>query len=138
MTTDKQLPEAPVSITFKLLYKGSEILVTKREINAKILPFLEDTKLAIDWALSPEGDFQIAPPRSFGFPKKEVEYVEGRTCPICGGRVVKNSNPKGPEFKCENQKWNFTTKMIEGCKWNEWGKNGTRAQVYEKFDSSSY
>lgn len=122
-----QTTEAPVSITFKLVYKGAEILATKRDLDAKIKPFLEDVKNAIDWAVSEDGKFTVAPLRtSGGFPKKEVQYVDGRLCPNCNGRLIKKVSQKGQNYiQCENGKYNFQTKQTDGCQFVEFQKPAT-------------
>ena len=53
------------------------------------------------------------------YPQKVVEYVEGKVCPLDGGRLVKPQNPRAP-IKCENNKWNPTTKVAYGCLHIEW------------------
>jgi hypothetical protein len=54
------------------------------------------------------------------FTPKEKEYVEGRVCPKCGGKLIKITTAKGPAIKCENGKWNPLTKHNDGCDFFEW------------------
>jgi hypothetical protein len=115
------LPEAPVSLTFKIAYKGIEILATKRELKAEIKPYLENAKVAIDWALT--NGFEV-PVKGFakgGFPPKQVDYVEGRVCPKCENKLVYSTTKAGKKFiKCSTNKWDFATKQSTGCSYVDW------------------
>lgn len=130
---EKELPmtEAPISLTFKLAYKGIEVLATKREEHAVLKPYLEGAKIAIDWAL--ENGFEVPAPR---FPKKEIkpiEYVEGRKCPLCGGRLITPPPGTNKPIKCEFSKYNFQTRQTEGCTHVEW-PNQTRIPSFPERD----
>lgn len=57
--------------------------------------------------------------------KKEPEYVEGRVCPLDGGRLVKPQPGSKAPIKCENNKWNSQTKQAYGCKHIEWPEKQT-------------
>ena len=130
------MTEAPISITFKVLYKGIEILVTKRDLEAKIKPFLEDTKKAIDWSLD-TGNFQAPPLRGSGYVKKEKVYVEGRTCPKCGSKLIEATTKTGKKMiKCETNTWNAVTKQAEGCDFIEWGSDTLKPKIEIKKEVS--
>jgi len=108
------LPEAPLSVTFKLAYKGIEVLATKRKEDAKLQPYLESAKLAIDWALS--NGFEVPVRAKFS---KPVEYVEGRLCPTCQNKLVYATKKDGVKFiKCSTNKW--INGQSTGCPFVEW------------------
>lgn len=114
--------EAPASMTFKVMYKGIEVLVTNRDTSVAIQPFLDKAQKAINWAL--ENGFEAPPQRNF-FQKKEkvVDYVEGRTCPTDGGKLIKKTTKDGKTFvECENRKYDFTTRTTSGCSFIEWSQ----------------
>lgn len=86
-------------------------------------PFLEKAKIIIDGAFSK--GYEAPPARSFGGgtrPPVAKEYVEGKSCPTCGGKLEKKINTKtGKEYhRCENGKFNFQTKQNEGCPYVNW------------------
>jgi hypothetical protein len=70
-----------------------------------------------------------------GFAPKEKEYVEGRTCPKCGGKLLKVVTSKGNAIKCENGRYNPTTKSTDGCNFFEW-QNSTSPTVPTVVQSS--
>lgn len=118
---EQVISDAPASMNFRLLYKGVEIQFTQRDLDIKLAPYLEQAKKAIDYALT-QG-FEAPPARNWGGQKKEkiVEYVEGRTCPTDGGKLIWKTTKDGRRFiSCENQRYNFQTKQVEGCKFTEW------------------
>ena len=57
--------------------------------------------------------------KSFTKAKAPVDYVEGRVCPIDGGKLIKPSADNRP-IKCENGKYDFATKTKSGCAYVEW------------------
>lgn len=64
-------------------------------------------------------------PRSFtkAFAKKDPEFVEGKVCPECGGRIVKGQSKDGSKHweQCEHYKWDFTAKKnIGSCNYQVW------------------
>jgi len=113
--------EAPVSQTIKIIYKGCEILLTQRDLEVKMLPFLEQAQKLIDGALLM--GFEALPVRgSFGMKKSEApkEYMS-YPCPKCGKRVVKGTTKTGKIFEaCETRSYNFATKVTEGCDYIVW------------------
>jgi hypothetical protein len=112
------LPEAPVSQTIKLAYKGCEILLTQRSLEEKMKPYLEQAKTLIDGALAMGFE---APPARGGFPKKEVKYVEGKVCGKCGSRLVEKKKADGHIFfKCEKNVWDAVNKKATGCDYINW------------------
>ena len=54
--------------------------------------------------------------------KKEPEYVEGKVCPKCKGRLLKKIDKENKEYEqCENKKWDFTSKKDVGsCNYRTW------------------
>lgn len=109
--------EAPVSQSIKLSYKGIEVLVTQRDLNVKMLPFLEQAQKLIDGALTM--GFTPPPQKSFG-QKKDLVYAE-HPCPMCSAKVVIQTNKDGKKVeKCETQKYDFTTKTTSGCAYFKW------------------
>ena len=57
--------------------------------------------------------------RQSGFPKKEVKIIEGRTCPVCQGKIVEGSGRQ--KERCENYKWSMTEKKNIGtCSYLVW------------------
>lgn len=53
--------------------------------------------------------------------KKPQDFVEGRVCPLDGGRLVKAVTKQGKKLiKCENNKWDFAQKKAVGCQFTEW------------------
>lgn len=111
--------EAPLSMNFRVSYKGVNVQFTNRDPEASLKPHMEKAKIAIDWALS--NGFETEVQRSFGNkPKIEKEYIEGRVCPLDGGKLVKPQPGSKAPIKCENNKWNPTTKEAYGCKHIEW------------------
>jgi hypothetical protein len=110
------LPESPTSITWSVTSpKGYNALLTVRDAEFKELA--EKMEFVEKW-LEDKG---YKPQVKAGYQKKEVEYVEGRTCPNCGGRLVKQVTKTGKTMiKCENGKYNFATRQNEGCAFVEW------------------
>jgi len=114
--TNDNLPEAPASVTYSVTTaKGYPILFTLRETSGKDLLEKMD---AVEKVFEEKG---YKPQVRQGFAKKEVEYVEGKKCPQCGGRMIKKVSKTGKPFeKCENGRWNFQTKQAEGCPFVDW------------------
>ena len=109
--------EAPASATLSVVTpKGYNTLFTLREMSGEVLL----TKItALENKLETLG-YKPQVKQVFGA-KKEVEYVEGKKCPKCGGRLVKKVSSVGKPFhKCENGKWDFATKQATGCDFVDW------------------
>ncbi len=118
------LPEAGASVTYSLVTpNGFPVLFTLRENSGKSLL---SKMTALEKNLVEE-KFTPQPLRNNGFPKKEVQYVEGKKCPKCGGRLVKKLTKDGKEYHtCENYKYDFTTKTNIGtCSFVDWLNQGT-------------
>lgn len=110
--------EAPTSATYKLTSpKGFGVLFTVRGDDSKEL--LQEM-ITIESSLVDLG-YQVAT-QSYGRGKpKDIEWVEGRTCPKDGGRIQKITTKGGKVlFQCENRKYDFTTKTTSGCDFVEW------------------
>ncbi|MCX7911144.1 MAG: hypothetical protein N2505_06170 [Endomicrobia bacterium] len=119
-TENNQLPESPTSATLSAITpKGYSILLTIRDEK------LSELVKKIDWV---ENWFDVSgykpQPQKFGQnlkEKKEVKFVEGRTCPKCGGRLIEKVSKAGKKYNaCEKGKYNFKTKQVEGCQFVEW------------------
>lgn len=109
--------EAPVSQTIKLSYRGCEVLVTQRDLEQKMQPFLDQAKKLIDGAMGM--GFEAPPVR--GFAKKEVKYVEGKECPKCGGKIAEKTKKDGSiYFKCEKGGWDKASNKPTGCDYVDW------------------
>lgn len=117
-TDINQFPEAPASVTYSITSKGGfNILFTVRAIAG--LDLL-DTMESIEKKLI-KLEYKPQVRQTFGGSKKEVEYVEGRVCPLDGGRLMKGVSKAGKAYiKCENGKYDFTTKQNTGCPHVEW------------------
>lgn len=114
---ETKLPEAPISQTIKVAYKGIDVLLTQRDLNVEAKPFLEKAKIAIDWALA--NGFEV-PVKGFKSAPKEKDFVEGKVCPLDGGKLIKPPLGSRAPIKCENQKYDWTTKVTSGCAYIEW------------------
>ncbi len=54
-------------------------------------------------------------------PKREREYIQGKTCPKCSGRLYIGIKRDGTKFtKCENNRW--INGQQSGCQYVEWPK----------------
>lgn len=134
-----QLPEAPASASVKIKSpNGFEYIFTMRDEKAseliKKMEALENTYFI------PKGYTALAQNNSKFPPKKEKEYIEGRVCPTDGGRLVKPAEGSKAPIKCENNKWNPTTKKAYGCEFIEWQNNKNNApEIPERdVDASDY
>jgi hypothetical protein len=110
--------EAPASATLSVVTpKGYNTLFTLREMTGTAL--LEKIT-ALEAKLETLG-YKPQIRQAFGA-KKEVEYVPGKFCPKCKGRMVKKISAKtGKEFhKCENGKFDPFTKQSSGCDYIDW------------------
>lgn len=113
--------EAGASQTIKIAYKGCEILVTQRDLEIKMLPFLEQAQKLIDGAFAL--GFEAPPARGgFGFKKEEKPIVYAdHVCPECGAKVVKKTTKTGKNMEeCEKRVYDFQTKQTTGCTYQKW------------------
>lgn len=129
---DKHTTEAPFSITYKLMYREVELLITDRTEQqpledgkpwvSNVTRQLGKAMQDIDWAMGTQ-KFTAPPQRgSGGFPKKEPEYVPNRQCPVCGSRLVYATKKDGSRYmKCENNKWDRNQGRAIGCQFVDWG-----------------
>lgn len=85
---NENLPEAPASQTIKLSYKGFEILLTQRDLDVKMIPFLDKAKLVIDYAI---GNGFEPPVRSNGFMKSKAPT---KPCPIHPDKELRERESK--------------------------------------------
>ena len=123
-----KFPEAGAVAFFS--YKrtdGFVINLTLRDTTGK------DVLDRIEGAISKVKEQGGVPHEKFGggFPKKAVNYVEGRVCPKCGSKLVNSVKKKKKKFiKCETNKWNRDLQKAEGCEFIEWEK--TFEKTFEK------
>lgn len=115
-----KFPEAGAVAFFS--YKrtdGFVINLTLRDTTGK------DVLDRIEGAISKVKEQGGVPHEKFGggFPKKAVNYIEGRICPNDGARLITEITKAGKKLtKCENNKWNFQLRKAEGCTFTEWEK----------------
>jgi hypothetical protein len=112
-----EIGEAPASATLSVVTpKGYNTLFTVRDMSG--LELLKKMT-AIEAELEKRG-YKPQVKLAFG-QKKEVEYVQGKVCPKCGGRLIAKISSIGKPFhKCENGKWDFQTKQATGCDFVDW------------------
>ncbi len=115
----KELPEAPVSVNTNLKSEaGFEYQLTLRGSSyTDLLKGLKDLEAQF-------GQYGLTPLPRYnkpGFPKKELDYVPDRKCPVCNSRLVRSQTKDGRKMiKCETNKWNALAKKAEGCAFIEW------------------
>ncbi len=97
---------------------GFEILLTSRDFDDKELTRKQLAHLLnLDKALIASGFTPVV--RGFNKQQKPIEYVEGRTCPVDGARLIKARKKDNSEYyKCENNKW--INGQQSGCKYLDW------------------
>lgn len=119
MTDQTNMPEAVASVTYSVTSKGgyNALFTIRGTSGAELL----DTMSTIEGVLESKG-YKPQVKQTFGGPRKEVEYVEGKVCPKCQGRLVLKKKSDGSPFhQCENKKWNSFTKKNEGiCDFTDW------------------
>lgn len=129
-TERKNMPEAPASATARVKSKnGFSWLFTLRGTSGtELVGMLE--KFEADMINREWTPVEDAPRGGF---KKPVEYVEGRTCPTDGAKLVYATKQDGSKFiKCENQRWNKMLKRPEGCTFVEWpNAQGQNREAYQ-------
>jgi hypothetical protein len=107
---------------------GFEVSVTLRGDDLKEVATLLDN--AIKGIVS-SGGTPVSRQRG-GFTPKPKEYVEGRTCPVDGAKLVKSTTKTGKNLiKCENNKWDAVNKRAVGCQYIDWGNNNIKPRVEE-------
>lgn len=115
--TQRDIPEAVASVTYSITSKdGFPALFTVRAISGNDLLI----KMS---AIEPELIKRGYKPQEKGYKpyKKDVLYVDGQFCPDCGGRLVEGQAKNGKKFwKCEHQKYDYTTKSVQGCQYINW------------------
>ena len=109
------LPESPTSVTYSVTSpKGYNALVTIRD--EKFSELVVKMEFAEKWF-----DDKGYKPQVKGFPKKELEYVEGKKCPKCGSGIVKKLKKDGkPYHKCEKGGWDKINNKPTGCDYIDW------------------
>lgn len=123
---NSKLPEAPVSLTFKVAYKGIEVLATKRDEDIQIKPFLESAKVAIDWALA--NGFEVPQKWGKNATTKPVETVPDRKCPTCTSPLIYAYKKDGTKFiKCSTNK--YVNGQATGCSYVSWKINEIEGSV---------
>ena len=131
---EKKLTEAPASVTYSIVTpNGYPALFTLREFTGKTL--MQKMK-AVEAQFAKEG-FKPQERGYRGGVRTPIEYVEGKVCPICKGRVVKkHRRDTNAEFwQCENKKYDFQTKQSSGCSYVDWkaGKGSEEKPPEDEF-----
>lgn len=114
------MPEAVASVTYNLkTKKGYPILFTMRGADEdKLLDRMTAIEMQFE-TLGMQPDI-----RTYGGGGKKPDdkkYVEGKTCPKCGGKVLDITTKTGKRLhQCENRKYDYTTKTTSGCDFMEW------------------
>jgi hypothetical protein len=118
------------SATFSITTAGGyNVLFTIRENDIKSVSELISLVIAVDKDFTLRGFKPQVKSFGGGFPKKEKEYT-GDICPKDGGRLYHMVTKTGKDMcKCENSKYDFTTKTSSGCDYLIWGKNEADAKV---------
>lgn len=126
------LPEAAASASTKIKSpNGFEYIFTMRDAKSSNLLF-KMKKMEEHFMNS--GFTAVA--QNSKYPAKEKEYVQGRTCPQCGSRLVYTTKKDGTKYiRCETNKWNAQLRRAEGCTFVEWPNKQYSASPY---NSSSY
>ena len=141
MSNQTNIPEAVASVTYSVTSKnGFNALFTVRgESGTNLLEAME----TIETVLKDKGYVPQVKQSFGGGVKKEVQYVEGKVCPKCKGKLIIKSRKDGKPFhQCENKKWNsFTNKNDGTCDYTDWlnpPKPTTPMTVgeYEEYQSS--
>ena len=111
MADQTNIPEAVASVTYSVISKdGYNALFTIRGTSGADLL---ETMGTIEKVLASKG-YKPQVKQSFGV-KKEVEYIEGRSCPVCKNRLVSRTKKDGEKYEqCENYKYDFTQKKNIG------------------------
>ena len=133
--TQNNLNEAPASATLSVITpKGFNTLFTIRDMSVneliKKITIVEEKISELGYKP------QIKP--VFGA-KKEVSYVEGKLCPVDGGKLkIINSKDGKTYWSCENGKYDYTTKVKSGCQFftspDQYEKKKTEMQSEEYLD----
>lgn len=123
LTKQSDIPEAVASVTFTIrTKKGYNCLFTVRDRSGiALLEKMDDIEgVFTEKGITPQ------PERTFGSrfgPKKEVKIIPDRKCPLCGADLVEATTKDGKTFiKCSTQKYDFSTKQVQGCSFVEWNK----------------
>lgn len=122
-----EMPEAVASITYSLKTPGGfPVLFTMRgegespllERASEIEVFLKDAGYTADIKSYGGG----------GKGKAPIVYVEGKSCPQCGSKVIEKTTKMGKKMhECEKRVYNFETKQTTGCTFIDWLDETTMA-----------
>lgn len=109
--------DAPASVTYSIKTKtGFNCLFSIREESGIDLL---DKMLKVESRFAADG-ITPQPDRSYGV-KKPLNIVAGRKCPLCSNDLVETTTSAGKRMiKCATQKYDFTTKTVQGCQFVEW------------------
>jgi ssDNA-binding Zn-finger/Zn-ribbon topoisomerase 1 len=117
-TMSSDFPEAgAVAYTTYKRTDGFEVSITLRDASGSDV--LKRLDAAIE-KIKSEGGTAI-PLRGNGFPKKQAEVVQGKSCPKCGANLIKGTGKV--KERCENNKYDFMQKKNVGtCDYIEWNQ----------------
>ena len=108
---------------------GFEVSITLRGQDLKVVATNLDTAIK---AIMEKGGTPVSRQKP-AYPPKVVEYVEGRVCPLDGGKLIKPPVGTNRPIKCENNKYDFATKTESGCTFKEWPKSGYAKDIEDSF-----
>ena len=117
----KSMPEAVASVNFKTTDpNGFDMQFTLRASKeTALLDRLED----FIGGLMTTG-YKPEVKKSFGGRTgASKEYVEGRTCPKCGEKLIYFEAKGKKHIKCSTAKYDWTTKTSSGCDFIEWAQD---------------
>lgn len=96
---------------------GFEVSLTLRGTNLSTVATQLDKSIK---SIIENGGTPVSRQNGFKKDKPPVEYIEGRVCPLDGGKLIKPPVGTQRPIKCENGKYNFQTKQAYGCGFTEW------------------
>lgn len=120
---NQDIPEAPCSFTFAIKVPTGDtgvllpVLYTERFSNREegINALFDTAKQLYMGGCTPDAR------RGFSGAKTPPEYIVGRSCPKCGGKLTTSTTKTGKTLiQCEHRKYDFTTKQVSGCDYMEW------------------
>lgn len=111
--------EATASVTYSLKTSGGfPVLFTMRGDSEDDLL----NRMAVQEQYFASNGFTAQEKGYKGYSKtpKTIEYVEGRTCPKCGSKLIYFEAKGVKHIKCSTAKYDFMTKTSSGCDFVEW------------------
>lgn len=131
---ENNLNEAPASATLSVITpKGFNTLFTIRDMSVNELI----KKITIVEDKLDELGYKPQIRQAFG-QKKDLQYVEGKTCPKDGGKLIKKVSKAGKEYHaCENGRYDFKTGTKSGCDFVDWlNPDPSKIKTVEDYERS--